>query len=502
VPGDNARLTSSTPMSPMSSWASPRRALALLAVWLLATLGLRPLLLPDEGRYANVAREMLQGDGLTPLLNGLPFFHKPPLMYWLDMAAMSVVGVNHFSARFGPFIGAWVMGAALFLAVRRWHGERPALLALLALATTPFFFVGGQYANLDMMVGGMLTATILAFARAADDERPELRWVVAAWSLAALSVLAKGLIGIVLPALVLGPWLLVRGQWRVVLRLLNPLGIAVFVLIALPWFALMQHRYPGFFDYFVMEQHFRRFAQTNFNNVHPWWFYLVALPVLTLPWSLWLPRVWREVSAADRARMGLYGWWIVAIVGFFSLPSSKLVGYVLPAVAPWCLLLSMAASRAERWRLATAAAGALAGLAAVVALTIKAPHSAQPVARELASRMAPNDRVVFVDEVYFDLSYDANLKRPAIILSDWASPDIPKRDNWRKELWDAARFDPVQAQAVLWQLDRAPELSCGDTAAWFVLKPGNERLLAAVPGLESVTVHRDVKLMRAAARRC
>lgn len=489
-------------MLPSSSWTSPRRALALLAVWLLATLGVRPLLVPDEGRYANVAREMLQGDGLTPLLNGLPFFHKPPLMYWLDMAAMSVVGVNHFSARFGTFIGAWLMGAALYLAVRRWHGERPALAALLTLATTPFFFVGGQYGNLDMMVGGMLTATILAFARAADDERPELRWVLAAWSLAALSVLAKGLIGIVLPALVLGPWLLVRGQWRVVLRLLNPLGIAVFVLIGLPWFALMQHRYPGFFDYFVMEQHFRRFAQTHFNNVHPWWFFLAVLPALTLPWSLWIPRAWTVVSPEDRARMGLYVWWIAAIVGFFSLPSSKLVGYILPALAPWCLLLSMAASHSGRWRMAAAAAGALAGLAAVVALTIKSPHSAQPVARELASRMAPADRVVFVDEVYFDLSYDANLKRPAIILSDWSSPDIPRRDNWRKELWDAARFDPVQAQAVLWQLDRAAELSCGDTPAWFVLKPGNERLLAGVPGIEAVAVHGDVKLMRAPARRC
>src|SRR5438874_10275538 len=99
-----------------SRWLAPRRALTLFALWLLATLGAHPLLLPDEGRYANVARDMLHGDGLTPLLNGLPFFHKPPLMYWLDMAAMALLGVNQFSARVAPFVGAWAMGAALFLA--------------------------------------------------------------------------------------------------------------------------------------------------------------------------------------------------------------------------------------------------------------------------------------------------------------------------------------------------------------------------------------------------
>ena len=86
--------------------------LALLAVWLLATLGLRPLMLPDEGRYAEVAREMLQGDWRVPTLNGLPFFHKPPLTYWVDIAAMQLVGTNHLAVRAGPALGAWLMGAA------------------------------------------------------------------------------------------------------------------------------------------------------------------------------------------------------------------------------------------------------------------------------------------------------------------------------------------------------------------------------------------------------
>ncbi|HEY2928775.1 glycosyltransferase family 39 protein [Piscinibacter sp.] len=487
-------------------WTRPGRALGLLALWLLATLGVRPLLLPDEGRYATVARDMLLGDGLTPLLNGLPFFHKPPLMYWLDMAAMALLGVSQFSARVAPFVGAWVMGAALFLAVRRWHGARTAVAALLVLASCPFFFVGGQYANLDMLVGGLISATVLAFVRAVDDTKPTLRWITAAWALAALSVLAKGLIGLVLPALIVGPWLLVQGRWRDVLRLVHPLALLVFVAVALPWFALMQQRYPGFFDYIVIEQHFRRFAQTNFNNAQPAWFYLAVLPLLSLPWSGWLPRAlrdaWRERAGPDRWRLALYAWWIVAVVGFFSLPASKLVGYVLPALAPWCVLIGTAAARHRRGFVATLAVSALVSLAAVAGLAWKAPHSSKPAAAVLAAQIAPGDRVVFVDEMFYDLPFYAGLKQPVIVASDWADPELPLRDNWRKELVDAARFDPARARELLWPLDRLGELGCHSQAVWFVLRPGAAARLATLPGIVTVHADRDVQLVRAPARRC
>src|SRR5438105_1792494 len=437
-------------------WTSPRRVLTLLAAWLLATMGLRPLLLPDEGRYGTVARDMLQqGDGLTPLLNGLPFFHKPPLMYWLDVAAMSVVGVNQFSARFGSAVGAFVMGAALFLAVRRWHGARAAALALIVLATCPFFYVAAQYANLDMLVGGMIAATLFAFMRALDDPRPALRWLLIGWALAALSVLAKGLIGFVLPALVIGPWLLVQRRWRDLLRLLHPLALLLFALIALPWFVLMQQRYPGFFDYFIVEQHFRRFAQINFNNAHPAWFFIVALPLLTLPWSLWLPRAlsqaWRERAGPQGARIALYAWWIVVVVGFFSLPNSKLVGYVLPALAPWCLLLSLAAQRSQRlarWAAGLSAAFGvvfvllLANPALLTRMHIKPQASSKAAAAVIAAQARPGERIVFIDQMFYDLPFYAGLREPVIVASDWANPEVPLRDNWRKELYDAARFDP------------------------------------------------------------
>ena len=520
------------PSSPSSesAWTRPRAVLLLLALWLLATLGLRPLLLPDEGRYANVARDMLlawqsgSGDGLVPLLNGLPFFHKPPLLYWLDMLAMTVLGVNQFSARFAPFVGAWLMGAALFMAVRRWHGAAAARTTLLVLATCPFFFVGGQYANLDMLVGGLITAAVLAFARAVDDNRRSFSWMLVAWALAAAAVLAKGLIGLVLPALVIGPWLLAQRRWRDLLWLLHPLGLLLFAAMALPWFVLMQLRYPGFFDYFIMEQHFRRFAQASFNNVHPLWFYVAVLPLLTLPWSGWLPasvtklyRSWNGYVASERSHWGLWMWWLVAVIGFFSLPSSKLVGYALPALAPWCAVLGLgvaaAAGQLRKLRKISLVLAATACLGLVLVLSspmvmrmmkLKPPISSKEVAALLAAQIKPGDRVVFVDEMFYDLPFYAGLQQPPFVASDWADPKLPLRDNWRKELFDAARFDAERGRELLWPIARMDELTCGGATVWFVLNPANLPRMASVPGAVNVgdLSRRDVMLMRAPGRAC
>ncbi len=302
----------------------PWREAGLLAVWLLLTLAWRPLMLPDEGRYAGVAFEMLaSGDPWLPRLAGLPFFHPPPLLYWLDIAAMRVFGVGEFAARVGPAVAAWVLGMALFLHLRRQAGTAQARLALLLLATTPLYFVGGQYVNHDMGVAACITAAVLALVRAVDApvtpaapagagataERsspaaasaPALRWLLLGWALCGLGVLAKGLIGIVLPALIVLPWLAMQRRWRSALGLLHPAGWLAFAAVVLPWMVSMQVRHAGFFDYFIVEQHFRRFAGTRFNNLEPAWFYLLVLPLLVLPWSAGAWAAWqRRAPGAGR----------------------------------------------------------------------------------------------------------------------------------------------------------------------------------------------------------
>ena len=478
--------------------------LLLLALWLLATLALRPLLLPDEGRYADVALAMLSGDPWVPMLNGLPFFHKPPLLYWLDMTAMRIFGINEFATRIGPALGALLMGGALFAATLLWYGGRAATLALVVLATCPLFFVSAQYVNHDMLVAGLITVAVFALALAVDEPpRVHLGWLITAWVACALAMLAKGLIGFVLPAWIIVPWLLWQRRWAQILRLLHPLGLLAAVAVATPWFVAMQARYPGFYDYFFMEQHFRRFAQTSFNNVAPAWFFLLVLPALTLPWSLWLPRSVRAALARSDARIGLYAWWVVAVVVFFSLPSSKIVGYILPALAPWCALLALplvqAGTRTRRWF--TGASASLC-LAAVLALAWQQPKADRAIAKALAARIAPGDRVAMVDEYLYDVPFYAQLKDPVLVFSNWADPALPRHDNWRKELFEAARFDPGRATDLLRPLTDLPVAVCGPGAVWFVARLRQAPRLAAVPGIEAVLAVGDTGLWKSPARAC
>ena len=459
--------------------------LVVLALWLLATIGLRPLLLPDEGRYASVAWELLNGDGLVPTLDGLPFFHKPPLAYWIGAAAMRLGAAEPWAVRLAPALGAWLMGVSMWLLMRRWHGERMAAIGLLALATSPFFFVGAQYVNHDMLVAGLISVAIVGWLLALDSPgRIDRRALLAGWIASALACLAKGLIGIVLPVLVVVPWLLAQRRWQDALRLANLPSLLAWAVVALPWPVAMQAHFPAFFDYFIVAQHFRRYNAGGFNNVQPFWFFIAALPLLTVPWSLFAPalvrrlRVLAPVASAERARIGLWAWWAAAVLMFFSLPSSKLIGYALPALPGWIALLALVAGTGRHWR-AAALVGATAGLATVLTLAWQAPKSNRDVGLALRDGLRQGDRVVFVDAPFYDVPFYARLTTPPTVASRWDDPGIARRDNWQRELLDAAGFAAPDARLRLWPLQRLGELPCIHATTWFVLRPGDAALLPA-----------------------
>ncbi len=503
------------PPAAWPAWAGAApQVLGLLAVWLLCTAWLRPLLLPDEGRYGEVARQMWLGDGLLPVLNGVPFFHKPPLTYWVNMLGLSVFGAVPFSVRLGPALGAWLMGAALWLTLRQRQGARVAGISLLVLATSPFYFIGGQYANHDMLVAGTITAAVLCLARALRDGAPVLRWLLAGWAFCGLAVLSKGLIGVVLPALVIGPWLLAQGRWRDMLRLLHPLGLGLFVAVALPWMLAMQHRYPGFFDYFIIEQHFRRFAASRFNNVQPGYFYGWVLPLLMLPWSPWalaaaapLRRLCASGAAASERRWaGLLLWWTALVLLFFTLPSSKLVGYIMPALAPVSALLALPFIQPGRtaqrgWRPTLALAGVLC-LGLVAALAWVAPKSGRDVGQALRGQVTPADLVVLVENSFNDVVFEARLTQVPLVASDWDAPDVHQRDSWRKELADTSRFDAARVAAVLYPVGQLPALVCRGRRVWLVLTHSDQALAARVPGAVQVLRGQYAELWRAEPRPC
>lgn len=509
-------MTSSVPTLRAPGRAAPWPVGVVLALgWLAFGIGLHPLILPEEGRYVGVAWEMIRsGDWIVPTEDGLPFFHKPPLFYWITALSMKLFGVHAAAARLAPLLGASVGAFGLHRFIARRASETLACATTLVLVTMPFFFAGAQFANLDMLVAACIALTIVAAADAAfalQRGEPHARAVVLAWGCAALGVLAKGLIGLVLPGLVIVVWLVATRQGKTILRLLAPSGIAVFALIAAPWFIAVQQQYPDFARYFFIHQHFERFAAGGFNNAEPWWFLIVALLALTLPWSIWLARARRGAVPDDGAALRLLMWiWLAVIVGFFSLPQSKPVGYVMPALFPLAFLIAEPVRSAflgdrRRLRLAAVASAALAlaiGIGAVAWAALRYDRDNTTLAHTLREMRAPTDPVVFVGEYFFDVPLHARLTEPVPVIDDWPAAAATARDNWRRELAEAAMFAPQRAATLL--VDRAHgfALRCGGAPLWALAKLGDESILAALPDAARVAASKHVALWRLAPRAC
>lgn len=478
----------------------------LIFAWLAATAWLRPLSLPDEGRYVGVALEMLgSGDWLVPTLDTLPYFHKPPFFYWMTAASLATFGVHEWAARAPSLLAATGCGLGLFYFLRRWTGDAMAGIALLALATTPLFYGGAQFANLDMLVTACIAGTILCAAHAvlaADDGRPQRAALAAAYVFAALGILAKGLIGVVIPAVVIGAWLGVTARPRMILRLAWLPGLAVFALIAAPWFILMQARYPGFSHYFFVHHHFERYAAQGFNNPRPFWFIVAAFAGATLPWCLSLVGAVRgstttEVSGASKDVRALMWTWLVATLVFFSIPKSKLIGYVMVAAPPLAALAAEGvaraagdAARARTWATRIAALAVLIG-AGMITYVEKRDRSHDNT-RELAATLqslgaSPADPLLAMSNYPFSLAFYLRHPQPIRVVEDWGQSWVTQKDTWRRELFEAAEFAPARGRTLL----VTPEamrllLACSSRTAWLIVPGLSARNVPQLEGLERV----------------
>jgi hypothetical protein len=246
----------------------------------------------------------------------------------------------------------------------------------------------------------------------------------------------------------------------------------------------MQMRYPGFFHYFFVTQQFTRFSASGFNNEQAFWFYLPVIVVLALPWVAWL--AWRLARRGQRASLSDVDWlmwiWCASIVAFFSIPHSKLIGYVLPALPPLAYLIASAVlatvgngaerrSTALRW---TAGSAALACIAAVLMVG----HLATPPAARLrlpaGERLEPGDQVLMLDAYYYEVPFYWRLHRPVMVSGDWSAAALVE-DNWPQELADAAQFEPQRRAATLIDRNNVRQVLCVPQSTWLV-GPTNAQL--------------------------
>jgi 4-amino-4-deoxy-L-arabinose transferase-like glycosyltransferase len=311
-------------------------------------LGVYPLFTPDEGRYAEVAREMLStGDYVTPRVNGVAFLDKPILHYWLQAAAIRSFGLNEWAIRFFPALFGLIGCLVTYSGGRLLFDRRTALLSTIILATTPLYFCGAHYANLDLEVAVLITCTLLCLIIALKNmTRWQSQFLFAAYFFAALAFLTKGLIGMAFPSLIGGTWIILTKRWDTLKKLHLPLGVCLFILITLPWYLLAQQANPAFLHFFFVKQQMTRFLSTEtFNNKTPFWFYLPILLVGFFPWSIFLVQaIAKPICLLRRSRTQhetelFLLLWLLIIFIFFSLPHSKMIGYIFPLLPALALLV-------------------------------------------------------------------------------------------------------------------------------------------------------------------
>ncbi len=326
-------------------WALWTASLAIIFTY-TCLLGRYSLAEPDEARYAEIAREILElGDWVTPHLNYVKYFEKPPFVYWLTAITFDLFGAREGVARLWPALFG-VMGIAMARALGRsmydaWTGDAAAAI----LAASPFYFGLSQILTLDMPLTGLMTIALGAFWFAYCSDGCQWRWVLVFHGATGLAVLTKGPVAAVLNGGIIVAFLLVRRNWSAFRWLLSPGGILLFLLITLPWFVLVSRRNPEFLDFFIFDQHVKRFLNPSEHQQGLWFFFPIVFGGM-LPWTafaVFAPRILRQFVArlltqrvSDATLFCVL--WSSIVFAFFSLSGSKLATYVLPMFCPLAIL--------------------------------------------------------------------------------------------------------------------------------------------------------------------
>jgi 4-amino-4-deoxy-L-arabinose transferase-like glycosyltransferase len=316
-------------------------------IW-FGTLNYRHLIPSDEGRYAEIAREMLvTGDWITPRYNGYKYFEKPPLQMWATAAAFQLFGIGDWQARLWTALTGFLTIVLIGFTGARIYHARAGFLAAAVLASSPMWVISGHFNSLDMGLSSLLVAALCSVLLAQTSHQAQQRrnWMWACWILMGLATLSKGLIGAAIPAMVFIAYSISAWDWKIWARIHLFSGVLLFLAITAPWFILVSQRNPEFLEFFFIHEHVQRFTQDAHSRTGPIYYFIPLLLIGILPWVLQIPgaisQAWTE-HQRDSKRFSsgrLLVCWFVVIFLFFSISQSKLPGYIIPVFPALALLI-------------------------------------------------------------------------------------------------------------------------------------------------------------------
>jgi len=320
--------------------------IALFTLIWFGSLDFRPLIPSDEARYAEIAREIfVTGDWITPRYNGYKYFEKPPLQMWATSTIFEIFGVGNWQARLWSALTGFLTIIFVGVTSAKIFNPRVGWLSSIVLASSPMWIVAGHLSSLDIALSSFLSAALCSLLLSQHSENANTRrnWIWLCWAFMALAVLSKGLIGIVLPSLVLIFYCISIWDWKILNQIRIVSGSLIFLAIAAPWFVLVSIKNPEFLEFFFIHEHFQRFAQNSHNRNAPIYFFIPLLLVGILPWVPQLPMAFmKAIKRNQNSHLAtrLLVCWAVVIFVFFSISSSKLPGYIIPIFPAVAILIA------------------------------------------------------------------------------------------------------------------------------------------------------------------